>query len=180
MYFQKITLYVQQKRLQRCQQLLRRFETREQIENIWFSNEKLFSLRQPKIPKIIVFRRRLKKRYVSLKNILISRQHFAQSLMVSVAMSVTGKTSVIFVDNDVLRDILLNMLLQIKVCKDYTLQQNSAPWHTSQQSFFRNNVPTLLEENWPPKSPDLNPVDYCVWGLLENMIYYNHTYNSPF
>ena len=26
-------------------------------------------------------------------------------------------------------------------------------------------------ENWPPNSPDLNPVDYAVWGALQQMVY---------
>jgi len=28
--------------------------------------------------------------------------------------------------------------------------------------------PTL----WPPNSPDLNPVDYCVWSVLQERVYY--------
>jgi len=24
---------------------------------------------------------------------------------------------------------------------------------------------------WPPNSPDLNPVDYAVWGALQQMVY---------
>ena len=24
---------------------------------------------------------------------------------------------------------------------------------------------------WPPNSPDLNPVDYSVWGLLQKKVY---------
>ena len=24
---------------------------------------------------------------------------------------------------------------------------------------------------WPPSSPDLNPVDYCVWSALEQNVY---------
>ena len=26
-------------------------------------------------------------------------------------------------------------------------------------------------EMWPPHSPDLNPVDYAVWGALQQMVY---------
>ena len=30
----------------------------------------------------------------------------------------------------------------------------------------------LLEpQHWPPNSPDLNPVDYCIWGVLEQNVY---------
>jgi len=24
---------------------------------------------------------------------------------------------------------------------------------------------------WPPNSPDLNPVDYKIWGLLQERVY---------
>ena len=27
---------------------------------------------------------------------------------------------------------------------------------------------------WPPNSPDLNPVDYTVWGLLREKVYKTH------
>ena len=30
----------------------------------------------------------------------------------------------------------------------------------------------MLQPNtWPPNSPDLNPVDYCVWSALERNVY---------
>jgi hypothetical protein len=25
----------------------------------------------------------------------------------------------------------------------------------------------VTSEEWPPSSPDLNPMDYCIWGILE-------------
>ena len=29
------------------------------------------------------------------------------------------------------------------------------------------NTPDFIQKNeWPPNSPDLNPLDYCVWGLM--------------
>jgi hypothetical protein len=24
---------------------------------------------------------------------------------------------------------------------------------------------------WPPRSPDLNPMDYCVWGHVKSLVY---------
>jgi len=27
------------------------------------------------------------------------------------------------------------------------------------------------ETLWPPNSPDLNPVDYAVWGILQDRVY---------
>ena len=46
-------------------------------------------------------------------------------------------------------------------------QQDGAPAHRSRHTvaYLRSNVPEFIElENWPPNSPDLNPVDYAVWG----------------
>ena len=39
-------------------------------------------------------------------------------------------------------------------------------------AYLHSNVPEFTEpENWPPNSPDLNPVDYAVWGALQQMVY---------
>jgi len=31
---------------------------------------------------------------------------------------------------------------------------------------------------WPPNSPDLNPVDYAVWGALQQMVYRRRRFTS--
>jgi len=31
---------------------------------------------------------------------------------------------------------------------------------------------------WPPNSPDLNPVDYAVWGTLQQMVYQRRRFTS--
>lgn len=37
---------------------------------------------------------------------------------------------------------------------------------------MKANVPEFIEpENWPPNSPDLNPVDYSIWGCLQQLVY---------
>ena len=53
-------------------------------------------------------------------------------------------------------------------------QQDGAPAHRSRHTvaYLRSNVPEFTEpENWPPNIPDLNPVDYAVWGALQQMVY---------
>ena len=38
---------------------------------------------------------------------------------------------------------------------------------------------TLLQPNmWPPNSPDLSPVDYCVWSALERNVYRGRTFEN--
>ena len=40
-------------------------------------------------------------------------------------------------------------------------------WRTSESQDARLIPPNL----WPPNSPDLNPVDYKIWGLLQEWVY---------
>jgi len=28
---------------------------------------------------------------------------------------------------------------------------------------------------WPPNSPDINPVDYAIWGALQQLVYHAPT-----
>ncbi|KAL1116638.1 hypothetical protein AAG570_005110 [Ranatra chinensis] len=49
--------------------------------------------------------------------------------------------------------------------RPYVWQQDSAPCHTSGKS--QKWLSERLLNVWPPNSPDLNPVDYFVWGAVE-------------
>ena len=57
-------------------------------------------------------------------------------------------------------------------------QQDGATCHTSNASmreiesfFFKTE---LSQKNvWPPRSPDLTPADFFLWGLLEGKVYKN-------
>ena len=31
---------------------------------------------------------------------------------------------------------------------------------------------------WPPNSPDLSPVDYAVWGALQQQVYHNRKFTT--
>jgi len=56
-------------------------------------------------------------------------------------------------------------------------QQDRATSHTSHasmaeiQSFFGDRV--ISKGLWPPRSPDLTPPDYFVWGYLKGIVYQN-------
>ena len=52
----------------------------------------------------------------------------------------------------------------------FLFQQDGAPAHTanSTQEWLRNEIPDFIsKEEWPPSSADLNPLDFCVWSILE-------------
>ena len=52
----------------------------------------------------------------------------------------------------------------------YVWTQDGAPCHTAKkvQQFCKTNFADFWPAYfWPPSSPDLNPLDYAMWGVLE-------------
>lgn len=61
--------------------------------------------------------------------------------------------------------------------RPWVWQQDSAPCHVSKRSMDwlqENCYDVVTKDQWPPSSPDLNPMDYFVWGYLET-----HTNRRP-
>ena len=56
---------------------------------------------------------------------------------------------------------------------NFTFQQDGAPAHRSRKTiaFLTAHVPDSIEpENRPPNSPDLNPVDYLIRGVFQQLV----------
>ena len=54
---------------------------------------------------------------------------------------------------------------------EFTFQQDGAPAHSAHQAqdWLQQNCPDFIrKDEWPPNSPDLNPLDFCVWGIMLN------------
>ena len=54
---------------------------------------------------------------------------------------------------------------------EFTFQQDGAPAHSARQAqdWLQQNCPDFIrKDEWPPNSPDLNPLDFCVWGIMLN------------
>jgi len=52
--------------------------------------------------------------------------------------------------------------------------QDSAPSHRAKatQNFLRDNTQDFISsQEWSPYSPDLNPLDYSVWDILQERVY---------
>src|SRR5215469_16102170 len=52
---------------------------------------------------------------------------------------------------------------------DFVFQQDGAPAHAARQTheWLGANTPDFIgKDEWPPNSADLNPLDYCVWGMM--------------
>lgn len=172
-------------RLERCKQLLRKFPEHI-VHFIWFTDEKLFTVAPPinaQNDRLYVSTTTLK-RNVDANRLLRTRPTFSRSLMVSVAVSKLGCTELFFVEPGVkvngeyYRNILLmeQMLPAIRRMSSdlFILQQDSAPAHRAKDTIalLRRETPSFIgPELWPANSPDLNPVDYRIWGLIQERVY---------
>ena len=73
---------------------------------------------------------------------------------------------------NVLETVIKPWITQVAAGRPYVFQQDGAPAHTSNpvQSWLHNNVPEFWPKDlWPPYSPDLNPLDYYVWSVIERV-----------
>lgn len=55
----------------------------------------------------------------------------------------------------------------------WTFQQDSAPAHKALivQKWCKSKIPDFISTSeWPPSSPDLNPLDYSIWEFLESKV----------
>jgi len=54
------------------------------------------------------------------------------------------------------------------------LYQDKAPAHRAHETvkLLKVKTPDFIPPNlWPPNSPNLNPVDYKIWGILQERVY---------
>ena len=104
--------------------------------------------------------------------------------MVSVTVSKHGCTKLFFVEprvkvnGEYYRNVLLmeKMLPSIwGMSSDFFIfQQDSAPAHQAKDTIalLRSETPSFIgPELWPADSPDLNLVDYRIWGLIQERVY---------
>jgi len=109
--------------------------------------------------------------------------HFLEICHGLVAVSILGTTELMFIEPCVkingayYRDILLgqHLLPAIRsVAGDFFTY--NAPVHRAGDTveFLSRNTPDFISPlPWPPNSPDLNPVDYEVWGVLQQRVYHS-------
>jgi len=56
----------------------------------------------------------------------------------------------------------------------FVFQQDSAPAHRARETvqlLQQQTLEFISPDLWPPNSPDLNLVDYRIWGLIKQCIY---------
>ena len=58
----------------------------------------------------------------------------------------------------------------------YIFQQDSAPAHRARKtvSLINEETPDFIPQKlWPAHLPDLNPMDYSIWSVLQERVYHS-------
>jgi len=82
------------------------------------------------------------------------------------------KTGARVFQEDVLQGVVKPLNMTVFSGQKWVFQKDSAPAHkdkTAQEWLQRNILAFISAEDWPSGSPDLNPLDYKLWAVLEDM-----------
>ncbi len=167
-------------RLQKARKL-KRHAASGRHTRVLFSDEKLFTIEQAhnhQNDRILL----PKGSHANLKQRIVARQHHPKSIMIWAGITATGKTPLVFIENgvkvnaevyvnQVLRNVVLPWATDHFGGNGWAFQQDWAPAHKAKmsQSFCKEHFPDWWGPDlYPSNSPDLNPMDYAVWGILEH------------
>jgi len=168
---------VKGKRLARSKALLKRL-TVERTKRVFFTDEKIFYLNPPVNHQNDRVWAKGGKKNVNTSRLLIERAKFAPHLMVSAGVCYGGKGQLHFVDEQAkvnasyyVTKLLPNLIQDCRhfLSDNFIFQQDGAPAHTAAlaQDWIQKNCSDFIgKDEWPPNSPDLNPLDYHVWGAM--------------
>ena len=176
---QQLSAQVVDKRLQRSQILLSRIQD-GMLPNLIFSDEKKFDVEQ----HFNTQNDQVWSRDGVEGSRVVTRKQYPTSVMVWAAVTESGKSLLFFVDqgvklnqqnyrDDILVGALLPWAQKHFKKRPWSFQQDSAPSHGAKktQEWLSENVPHFIpKEEWPPSSPDLNPLDFGIWSYLENKV----------
>ncbi|CAM4965267.1 unnamed protein product [Rotaria socialis] len=109
------------------------------------------------------------------------KRKFPQKVMVWLGVCSKGVSPLIFfekgtVDHDRYIKEVLPVALKFgndMFGNDWIFQQDGAKPHThaKSQEWCTKNFPSFIDKShWPPNSPDLNPLDYCIWNEFAQVI----------
>ena len=175
-----------EKRIVRSKRMLRYF-TKDNLRKTFFSDESIFTVEGLyNAHNDVFYSRERKKEDVDESRIHHGKSQFPKSVMVSAGISNLGKTSLYLIEQGVRVDsqyycdgLLSQLIPEMSRLSggNFIFQQDGARSHTSKHTmaYLDNNLPdeadVLLPEDWPPHSPDLNPLDYCIWSSLARKVF---------
>ncbi|XP_054719190.1 uncharacterized protein LOC129228534 [Uloborus diversus] len=170
---------MKQKRLIKARRMLR-LTAGARLSKVFFTDEKIFTIepthnRQNHRQLL----KKVQKKTAAAK--IIGHSHFAASIMVWAGICATGATPLVFIDRKVkinaaiyqqrvLCDVLRPWATEHFGQDTFTLQQDWTPAHSARSTIAicKDLFPGFWGKDvWLPNSPDLNPMDYSVWSILE-------------
>lgn len=117
----------------------------------------------------------------NIKGGIRQRRKFPQKVMVWLGVCSKGVSPLVIFEKGTLdhdRYIKEVLPVALKFGNDmfgshWTFQQDGAKPHThaKPQKWCAEHFPTFIDkDHWPPNSPDLNPMDYCIWNEFAQLI----------
>lgn len=163
----------------RSRVLLKRYANKAH-RNILFSDEKIFTIEE-------TYNKQNDRVYARSSTLAgkkaprVIRGHHPSSVMVWLGASYQGMTEVHFCEkgvktgamvyqNTVLDKVVKPLSQTLFKNQHWVFQQDSAPAHkakSTQQWFRENKIDFIPCGDWPSSSPDLNPLDYAIWRIIE-------------
>ena len=182
------------RRTERSGALAERFSNKRSVEKCVFQDEKDFTLDVPINHQNSRVYGKGKKADVSDKRLYHEKNRQSVKVMVSACVTWHGATKPFFVTNNNvkvnaqrykshLQKYLLPDIDRVVKRKDWILVQDSAPSHRSNlvQDFLKEQLKNrfIKHTDWPPASPDCNPLDFYFWDRIERKVYENR-FNRAF
>ncbi|KAI6653049.1 hypothetical protein LOD99_3885 [Oopsacas minuta] len=170
------------RRYEKCLILGKRF-TGGTHQSIVFSDEKIFTVE-------IAYNRQSSRilapdqKSISSSIRTIERTQKPASVMVWGAITSDRRTPLVVIDKGVKinKEMYAKSILEnaLKPCAGkhfnsahWVSQQDSAPCHKAKMTseWLKLNVPEFIStEEWPASSADLNPMDFCIWSILQSRV----------
>lgn len=175
----QLTEGCRKRRAERAKKLSRRF-TIHSLPRLVFQDEKDFTLQVKTNRQNNRVYDSGSKKDVDPKRLFSEKNKQSVKVMVSAIFSWKGVSEhQIKVNSDSylvnLRDELIPAAESLYPNDDFTFVQDSAPSHRANkiQSFLKEKLKSRFVKNtdWPPSSPDCNPLDYYFWDRVQEKVF---------
>ena len=183
----KVTKTSAQKRLEKCIDIKKQIESGSlDPKKIFFTDEKQFVVGDESQHGSQNYRiwvdADVAKKDIAQDLIVRGKKQGGARVMVSMGVCYNGAGTVQFVEKGVKIDqasylaVVKNVYqpdMEILIGDGYVLQQDGAPSHTAKSvlQWIKNEGKFEVLKPWPANSPDLNPMDYGIWGILEPLVF---------